>query len=426
MNRTKKHIDALNSNDDATRWEAVRTLKAIDIAHWTAASNSEVQALVETLCEQLPRRSETSGARLPTHLRRDVAFILGKLGDRAADSVPSLVELLRDDEPEGIREAAATALGDLREVGRPAIPALLAVLTPNCRVPLAVRVACALGEIGGADARVRSALSDLWRSTISRPITQIQISMALCKLKVDAPGLLASLTAGAVAGPNASHRVSACQSLAWCCKTQVGVLPALTAACYDDDETVAAAAKAALEQLGVSLPKAIQACVKQLKDCPHSVTALRRTGILGVNGLIKALEDEEPAVRESAAKILSSIGEPATQAAPALLKTLRDRCSEVRLSAAKALWNITKNPEAVVPALANLLTAKISPPAADGEVRRRFLQSVIEALGRMGPAAQDAVPSLLEVSEDDNRLVRESAVRTLHQIAPVAAAKAGV
>lgn len=426
MNRTKKHIDALNANDDATRWEGVRTLKALDASHWDAATADEVHALVEALCQQLPRRSESSGARLPTHLRRDVAFILGKLGERAADSVTTLMELLKEDEPEGIREAAATALGDLGAVARPAIPGLLAVLTPNCRVPLAVRVACALGEIGGSDARVRSALSDLWRSTVSRPITQIQISLPLCKLKVDAPGLLPTLAAGAVAGPNASHRVSACESLAWCCKTQLSVLPALTAATHDEDELVRKAATAALEKLGVSLPKAIQACVKQLKDCPHSVTALRRTGVLGVTGLIKALEDDEPSVRESAAKILSSIGEPAVQAAPALLKTLRDRCSEVRLSAAKALWNITKKPDAVVPALASLLTAKISPATDDSEVRRRFLQSVIEALGRMGPAAQEAVPSLLEISEDDNRLVRESAVRTLRQIAPVAAAKAGV
>jgi HEAT repeat protein len=426
MNRTKKHIDALTSDDDATRWEAVRTLKAIDPEQWTAVSNSEMAALVAALCEQMPRRSEAGGARLPTHLRRDVAFILGKLGQRAAEAVPALIEMLNGDEPEGIREAAATALGDLREVGRPAIPALLAILTPNCRVPLAVRVAGALGEIGGADARVRAALSDLWRSTVSRPITQIQISLALCKLKVDAPGLLTSLATWAVAGPNAGHRVSACESLAWCNKNDIGVIPALTAATHDDDDTVRNAANASLEKLGVSMAKAIQACVKQLKDCPHSVTALRRTGVQGVAGLTKALEDVEPAVRESAAKILSSIGEPAMQAAPALTKMLRDRCSEVRLSAAKALWNITKKPEAVVPALANLLTAKISPATDDGEVRRRFLQSVIEALGRMGPAAQDAVPSLLEVSEDDNRLVRESAVRTLQQIAPVAAAKAGV
>src|SRR5258705_3874101 len=207
MNRTKKHIEALNADDDATRWEAVRTLKTIDAEYWDGASDDEMHALVEMLCQQLPRRSEASGARLPTHLRRDVAFILGKIGDRAADAVPSMVELLKEDEPEGIREAAATALGDLRDVGRPAIPALLAVLTPNCRVPLAVRVACALGEIGGADARVRAALTDLWRSTVARPITQIQIALALCKLEVDRPGLITNLAARAVARPNASHPI---------------------------------------------------------------------------------------------------------------------------------------------------------------------------------------------------------------------------
>ena len=41
-------------------------------------------------------------------------------------------------------------------------------------------------------------------------------------------------------------------------------------------------------------------------------------------------------------------------------------------------------------------------------------------------AATAAIPSLLLRSEDENRLVRESAVRTLHQIDPVAVAKARV
>lgn len=425
MSKSKKLVDALHSDTDATRWEAVRTLKTQDAEHWQAMPKNELDTLVEAMCDQLPRRSETNGARLPTHLRRDVAFTLGKMNARAAASIPTLIELLSDDEPEGIREAAATALGDIGPAAKAAVGDLITLLTPNCRVPLAVRVACALGEIGVCDAKVKAALSDLWRSTISRPLTQIQISLALCKLKVDAQGLITSLAAGAVAGPNASHRVSACQSLAWCCKTQTSVLPALTAAAHDEDELVRAAANAALEQLGVTMAKAIQACVKQLKDCPHSVTALRRTGIQGVAGLTKALEDAEPAVRESAARILSSIGELANTAAPALTKMLRDKCSEVRLSAAKALWNITKKPDEVVPALAGLLTAKMTPPTDDAETRRRFLQTVIEALGRMGPAAHDAVPSLLKITKDDNRLIRESAVRTLQQISPVVAAKAG-
>jgi HEAT repeat protein len=426
MLKIKKQVDSLNSNHDATRWEAVRTLKAVEKDHWATVSNSEIRLLVDTLCEQLPRRSESGGARLPTHLRRDVAFTLGKIGDRAIESVPSLVELLSEDEPEGIREAAATSLGDLGTTAKGAVPALIATLNPNCRVPLAVRVACALGEIGVSDAKVKAALIDLWRSTMTRPITQIQIAAALCKLGVDAPGLLASLAAGAVQGPNASHRVSACQALGWCSKSDPGVLPALTAAAHDDDDTVRAAANAAIEKIGVNMTKAVQACIKQLKDCPHSVTALRRTGAMGVKGLIKALEDSEPVVRESAAKILSSLGEHAQGAAPALSKLLRDKCTDVRLSAAKALWNITKQPDAVVPTLAGLLTAKMTPPTDDGEVRRRFMQSVIEALGRMGPAADEAVPSLMKVTRDSNRLIRESAVRTLQQIKPATAVKVGV
>ncbi len=426
MNRMKKHIDALNSNHDATRWEAVRTLKAFEKDHWTTLPNSEIRTLVDTLCEQLPRRSEAGGARLPTHLRRDVAFTLGKIGDRAIESVPSLVDLLSEDEPEGIREAAASALGDLGPTAKSAVPAILAVLNPSCKVPLAVRAACALGEIGVSDAKVRHALIDLWRSTMARPITQIQIAAALCKLKVEAPGLLASLAAGAVQGPNASHRVSACQALGFCSKNDAGVLPALTAAAHDEDEGVRAAANASIDRIGVNMAKAVQACIKQLKDCPHSVTALRRTGAMGVKGLIKALEDSEPNVRESSAKILSSLGELAQGAAPALSKLLRDKCSDVRLSAAKALWNITKQPDAVVPTLAGLLTSKMTPDTDDVEVRRRFMQSVIEALGRMGPAADQAVPSLMKVTRDSNRLVRESAVRTLQQIKPTIGVKVGV
>jgi HEAT repeat protein len=142
--------------------------------------------------------------------------------------------------------------------------------------------------------------------------------------------------------------------------------------------------------------------------------------------LIKALADADPVVREKAAKTLGSIGEPAAEAAPALAKALADRSSEVRLSSAKALWNITKQPEEVVPALAELLKGKMFPAPDDAEVRRRFLQSVIEALGRIGAPARAAIPSLLSKAKDDNRLIRESALRSLRQIDPVVVVKAGV
>jgi HEAT repeat protein len=423
--RARDYVKAISNGKEEARAEAVRSLKALSTKEWLSAPADVVKPLVEALRHQLSGKDGPNGNKLPTHVRRDAAYVLGKMGTRATSSVPQLIELLKESEPLALRESAVTALGDIGEPARNAVTPLLAMLTPECRIPLAVRVARALGEIGAGDAKVRTALVDLWRSTAAASLTQIEIGLALCKLRCDPPGLVTGLANVAVAATNVPLRTAAVEALSWCSKTQVGVVPALTAASQDEDENIKALGVAGLERLGVTAPKAIQICARQLKDCPPAETALRRVGAPSVSVLTKALEEEEPIVREKAAKILGSIGEAAASARDALKKSLTDKCSEVRLAGAKALWNITKQPEAVVPALAGLLTGKIWPAPSDSEVRRRFLQSVIEALGRIGPPAQAAIPSLLARSKDENRLVRESAVCSLRQIDPVAVAKTG-
>jgi HEAT repeat protein len=54
-------------------------------------------------------------------VRRSAAFALGKIGDGAAADLPKLVALIREDRDAGVREAAATAVGDvilaMREAG---------------------------------------------------------------------------------------------------------------------------------------------------------------------------------------------------------------------------------------------------------------------------------------------------------------------
>ena len=114
------------------------------------------------------------------------------------------------------------------------------------------------------------------------------------------------------------------------------------------------------------------------------------------------------------------------EAVAALSQALHDGDWDVRLSAAKALWSISKEPAEVVPALAGLLGGKWSAAAHAGDLRRRFLQEVIESLGRIGPQARAAIPSLLEKARDENRHVLESAIRALRQIDPDAATKAGL
>src|SRR4029079_8262947 len=115
---------------------------------------------------------------------------------------------------------------------------------------------------------------------------------------------------------------------------------------------------------------------------------------MAIPALIDALDTDEPAAREKAARTLGGMGEAAAAAVPALTATLKDKHMEVRLAAAKALWNITKNADVVVPVMIELLRGKWSTAPDVSEERRRFLQSVIESLCRIGPPAQAAAAAL--------------------------------
>ena len=422
--QVQSHIQALIKGDEPARRDAIRALKQQDERDWVGAPAKLVNTLIETLRHQLPKGQ--NGEAKPPLVRQEAVVILGHLGARAEAVVPQLIELLEPGTSDGIREAASTALGKIGKEAKVAVDALIAVLTPECRVPLAARVARALGEIGCADHRVRTALTNLWLLPMDDQNSRMQIAIALCKLKIDARGLLPHVTKTLVANQNMALRKAAAEALAWCSKTDLDVVPALTAALKEEDEDLLRLAKAGLDQLRLTQEKAIQLCAKQLEESLYAETALRKSGPIAVPALIEALSATEPIAREKAARTLGGMGEAAAAAAPALTKVLSDKNTAVRLSAAKALWGIAKNADLVVPVLADLLKAKWSSAADVGEERRRFLQSVIESLCRIGPPAKGAVAALNEKAKDDNRLIRESAQRALREIAPEPVKKAGV
>jgi HEAT repeat protein len=424
LGQLPKQIQALNSNDDHTRQEAIRCLKACEEHDWDAATQAQITPLVTTL-EQL-LSGQRNGAKLAPIVRLGVITILGHLGARAESSVPLLMAFLDKEVALNLREAAVTALGKIGRGARPAVDKLVAVLNPECPVALAGRVARALGEIGSAEQKVRSALVNLWLLPALCPTSRVQVAIALCKLKVDARGLLATLTATLVTSPNVQLRKSAAEALCFCRKTDVDVVPALTAALQDEDEEVRKMAETGLGRLHLTPSKALQLCGKQLAQCIHAEAALAKSGQAAVPALVTALKAEEALAREKAARTLGAIGETAAAAAPALAKTLEDKEKEVRLAAAKALWNISKEADAVVKVLAELLRSKWPNTADASETRRRFLQTVIEALGRIGPPAKAAAPALLAIAKDDNRLIRESAQRALRDVGTASTAPAAV
>jgi HEAT repeat protein len=194
----------------------------------------------------------------------------------------------------------------------------------------------------------------------------------------------------------------------------------------DTHEEVRQMAQAGLDRMLLSHEKAIRLCSRQLGDSSYAEAALRKSGQLAVPALIEALGTEEPAIRAIAARTLGCLGEVAAEAVPALITVLHDNDLDVRLAAAKGLWNITKTADVVVPALVNLLDVKGTTDLEASETRRRFLQTVMEALSRIGPPATAAVSGLTAMTKDNNRHIRESALVTLGKIAPTVANHTGL
>jgi hypothetical protein len=404
------YVRALNDGNESSARDAISALKLNKDADWASVPNKTILTLVESLQQQI------RGGTKQTSIRQDAVLVLGNLGQRAEPAISLLTTLLHQGTPDGVREAAAAALGMIGKAAQVAVDDLLALL-PSQRASLVAKTVRALGEIGCADQRVRSALVSLWQPTASVQKVQIQLAIALCKLKINAPGLQKYLTKTLAPGNEVALRKSAAEALGWCNKSDVDVVPALLLASeVDTDEEVGQAANASLSRMHVSREKAIELCAKQLDESPYAEAALRKCGEPAVGALAKALTAPEAGIREKAARILGSIAEVAAAAVPGLTKTLRDKNLEVRLAAAKSLWRITKNPDVVIPEFVDLLSEKWASSFEPGDSRRKFLQAVMESLGRIGPPAKAAIPALTDRTKDKNRLISECAFTALKEI----------
>jgi hypothetical protein len=102
-----------------------------------------------------------------------------------------------------------------------------------------------------------------------------------------------------------------------------------------------------------------------------------------------------------AAEVLDRIGQAAKQAVPELEKLLKSDNLMERAAAAGALWSVDGQAEAVLPVLMTLLEAKDLRPPANWAARSRHRPGVLEKLGRMGPAARQAVPAILRVMKEE-------------------------
>ncbi|MCM2266294.1 MAG: HEAT repeat domain-containing protein [Elusimicrobiales bacterium] len=132
-----------------------------------------------------------------------------------------------------------------------------------------------------------------------------------------------------------------------------------------------------------------------------------------VPGLVKALASKEDAVRYHAAKAIGEIGPAASAAIPALVKMLNDRGLDgnVAMGATDAMGRMGK---AAVPLLIG----------AAGGSSMGLRQSATRALGRIGPAAGAAVPTLAANLKAGDELLKSHAAEALQRIGTPEALKA--
>lgn len=417
IRQLQKHILALEDVDETSKREALQSLRDHNEQEWATVPDPVIHALVKSLKDQL-----VSAMKQPM-VQKEIALILGNVGPRSKTALPQLIELLHQGVPDHVREVAVTAIGRIGDESKLSVGPLVQLLS-IARPALSIQTIRALGNLGCADERVRSALLDLWLSPLQHQNGKAQVAIALCKLHIPSQNVIGTLTKTLVTSQETSLRRAAAEALGWCSKSDAEVVPALlTASLSDKNEEIRQMAQAGLDRMGLSHEKAAQLCSRQLGTSIYAEVALRKSGQVAVAYLIKALGSEDPAIQLKAAHILGSIGEEAAGAASALASALHDGPLDVRLAAAQGLWNITKTADLVVPALVDLLEVKEIADLEADETRRMFVQTIMEALSRIGPPAKAAVSAITAWAKDKNRHIREAAITALQSIAPTVASR---
>lgn len=220
-------------------------------------------------------------------------------------------------------------------------------------------------------------------------------------------------------------------------------IPRILAVLEDGDVNERTAAVRLINDIRTASPEALAALHAAIRNDAATVrrevaVSLQRVGApeANIHPLLAALEDEEPGVREEAARTLGGFGRQAKTASGTLRDVLRDDHTRVRIAAAEALWEIDGDAREVLPTLVGAMRERavrwravmvISSMGADAEPAIPFLISALRdeamhrpfrdpplsalALGRIGEAAWPALIAACESRDENTRVGAALALR---------------
>jgi HEAT repeat protein len=339
--------------------------------------------------------------------------VIALFGAKAKTGLPALFEALKDTDL-GVKISVITALGDLGPVAKGAAGPLLdltadkqffilepfvgaaltnlgdgtiPILTKALAAPAAERrrvSAYALGSMGPKAAPAAEALAKALDH--DDPATRQQAARALGKIGPDAKSTLPQLET-ALTDKVPAVRIDAALATWFVLKEPKHVGVVIKAL---DDESVAVR------------DTACQALAAMKADAKASIETVARL-----------LDDKE--LRLRAIITLGEIGPASKPTAPKLKKLLEDKDGETQMWSAFALWQITGDAKATLKILNETL-------GTEGQ----YTQS-INLLGEMGEAARSMLPTLVALYRDEDIAAdRRALASAIKKIDPAAAAKLGI
>jgi len=405
--------------------------------------------LAEEGKKEVPRLRE---AMKTPEARYWVLLVLAAIGADAADAVPDVIPLLKDQDPE-LRLQALLALGEIGPAAKVSEPQILDLLKTDPYPVTRHAAVFALGKIGvqaggpaEADLRKLVDSDDPFLSTISiwalarsnpdnKELAQEAVRKFVAAFKSDNVDVR-RMAARAVVDFDVNHEV---------------VAPALIEALRDKDNTVVGNAVAALSAMGPKALKHIQtvldnkelrhyglvligrmgpaaqeavpALVKAIGQAPvtpddvefvreaqFALASIGPMSVTAVPALVKSLSSTDETVQASAAFALGKIGAGAIGAVPALRQSLRSESFIVRLASVRALLEIQPGQPAIASIAAPLLRQALSHP------RPMVRAESARAIAELGELGKQAIPDVKKLLQDEDAMVREAAQATLQKL----------
>ncbi|MCF7762322.1 MAG: HEAT repeat domain-containing protein [Verrucomicrobia bacterium] len=288
------------------------------------------------------------------NIRKEAAFLLGRIGPSAAPVIPQLIKLRSSDTDAETATAVETALV---QIGNAAVPALLEVVAASfaSKQPSSWAADClrALGTetVPALIGMLRSGDSDSRKA-------------ALALLKQVGTGAEAALPELQLAAKSSDskERSLAIEAMAIIPAPAQDLFPIAEAALTADDLSVRRAGAIGM----VALQKAARPALPLI---------------------IRALEDEDAIVASNAARAIGLMGPAAELAFEPLQNRLQNGPLPVRLEVVRALGMMGEVSKPVLPDLLQIL--------AEGP--KELQTAVSESLGNLGTAGREALPELRNI-----------------------------